>query len=99
MGRVLRAVIRFYQLFISALLGPRCRHLPTCSAYADEAISRFGPWAGLWLTLSRFVRCGPFGTAGYDPVPERLSCCARWYMPWRYGYWTGQHMDKDTSLH
>lgn len=98
MVRVLRGIIRFYQLVFSALLGQNCRHQPSCSSYADEALTRFGAWAGLWMVTARFIRCGPFGTSGYDPVPEQLPDGARWYMPWRYGFWTGQHIDPDTRL-
>ncbi len=64
------ALIRFYQAFISPLLGPRCRFIPTCSAYGLEAISRHGPWRGGWLTLRRLSRCHPFTPCGCDPVPD-----------------------------
>jgi len=69
--RIMRALLRGYQVAISPLLGPRCRHLPTCSDYALEAIESHGPWRGVWLTARRLLRCHPFGTSGYDPVPER----------------------------
>ncbi|MEO1066947.1 MAG: membrane protein insertion efficiency factor YidD [Pseudomonadota bacterium] len=95
---MIRFFIRIYSLAISPLLGQNCRHQPTCSSYADEALQRFGTWPGLWMTLARFVRCGPFGTSGYDPVPERLPDNARWYMPWRYGRWTGAQIDPETRL-
>lgn len=61
--------IRLYQWIISPLLGPHCRHLPTCSNYAIEAIQRHGPGRGSWLALRRLLRCQPWGTSGYDPVP------------------------------
>ncbi len=61
--------IRGYQLLISPLIGPRCRHLPGCSEYAMEAIRVHGPLAGGWLALRRISRCHPLGTSGYDPVP------------------------------
>lgn len=61
--------IRLYQWTISPLLGPHCRHLPTCSGYAMEAIERHGLLRGSWLTLRRLLRCHPWGTSGYDPVP------------------------------
>ena len=68
-GRVLVGFIRGYQLVLSPILGPRCRHLPTCSEYAAEAVARHGVWRGGWLALRRIVRCNPWGTSGYDPVP------------------------------
>ena len=67
----LRGVIRVYQWFISPLLGAPCRHLPTCSHYAIEAIETHGALAGGWLTLKRVLRCNPWGTSGYDPVPQK----------------------------
>ncbi|HNP20030.1 MAG TPA: membrane protein insertion efficiency factor YidD [Fulvivirga sp.] len=63
--------IRIYQYTISPLLGSSCRHTPTCSRYAVEAIQIWGPIKGLWLGLKRISRCHPWGTHGYDPVPEK----------------------------
>jgi putative membrane protein insertion efficiency factor len=63
-------LVRGYQLVVSPCLGGHCRHLPTCSEYAREAIERFGLIRGAWLTVRRLGRCHPWGTAGYDPVPE-----------------------------
>jgi len=65
-----RWLIRFYRRWLSPLLPPRCRYEPTCSAYAEQAIDRFGPLRGSWLALRRIGRCQPFGGSGYDPVPE-----------------------------
>jgi len=67
---LLLALVRGYQLLLSPFLGGRCRHFPSCSAYALTAIERFGPWRGTWLTLCRLARCQPWGTSGYDPVPD-----------------------------
>lgn len=77
------AFVRLYQLTLSGFVGNSCRHLPTCSEYAYEAIARHGLWSGGWLGLFRVMRCGPGGTHGLDPVPERLSPRQRWFMPWR----------------
>lgn len=90
--RIALGVLRAYQLTLSALIGRRCRHLPTCSEYTADAIRAHGLWAGGWIGLSRIVRCNPFGSNGFDPVPDRLPDSARWYMPWRYGRWTGRHI-------
>jgi putative membrane protein insertion efficiency factor len=84
-----RGLIKVYRHSVSALTGFDCRHLPTCSIYADEAIGRFGLWAGGWMTLARLLRCHPFGTSGLDFVPLSLPDRARWYLPWRYGRWRG----------
>lgn len=92
------ALIRAYHRAISPLLGANCRYLPTCSAFGEEAIGRFGLWAGGWMTLARFLRCNPLGPSGFDPVPQRLDPRARWYLPWRYGRWTGAHIDPATRL-
>lgn len=63
-------LIRFYQRCISPLKGgPCCRFTPTCSAYAIEAFSEWGFFAGLGLTIWRILRCNPFCRGGYDPVP------------------------------
>jgi putative membrane protein insertion efficiency factor len=84
-----RRLIAAYRLVLSPLVGADCRHLPTCSMFADEAIARFGLWAGGWMTLARLCRCQPFGTSGLDFVPQSLPGRARWYLPWRYGRWRG----------
>jgi uncharacterized protein len=84
-GRLLgMAFIRAYQLTLSSFIGNACRHLPTCSEYGYEAVARHGLWAGGWMTLFRVARCGPGGTHGFDPVPERLKGRHHWYAPWRY---------------
>jgi hypothetical protein len=71
---VLRGLIRGYQLFISPLLMPSCRYLPSCSEYAAEAIATHGATHGTWLTLRRLLRCNPWGGSGFDPVPPpRMS--------------------------
>ena len=64
-------LIRGYQLLVSPLTGAHCRHIPTCSQYAAEAVGRFGVLRGGWLAVRRVLRCHPWGTSGYDPVPER----------------------------
>jgi len=84
-----RGLVLIYRYTIAALIGPRCRHLPSCSKYADEAIERFGLWAGAWMTLARILRCHPWGTSGLDFVVTTLPANARWYLPWRYGRWRG----------
>jgi len=68
-GAILRGLIRAYQLVISPVLGPSCRHLPTCSEYTSEALALHGPARGGWLGLCRILRCHPWGSSGYDPVP------------------------------
>lgn len=84
-----RGLVLLYRYTLSGVIGPRCRHLPTCSDYADEAVGRFGLWAGSWMALARMARCHPFGTSGLDFVPAELPARARCWMPWRYGRWRG----------
>ena len=67
-----RGFVKIYRLTLSPLIGFHCRHLPTCSDYADQALDRFGLWAGGWMTLARLLRCQPWGTSGLDFVPETL---------------------------
>jgi putative membrane protein insertion efficiency factor len=96
-----RGAIRAYQLTLSALFGRHCRHLPTCSAYVDEAIAAYGVWAGGWIGFARICRCNPWGTSGLDLVPARLPAGAHWYAPWRYGRWRGVNapaMCEDVSI-
>jgi putative membrane protein insertion efficiency factor len=68
-AKLLIALIRGYQLTLSPFLGGSCRFLPTCSAYAIEAIATHGARRGGILAVRRLSRCHPFGRAGYDPVP------------------------------
>jgi uncharacterized protein len=84
-----QGLVALYQFTLSPVLGPRCRHLPTCSDYANEAIGRFGLWAGGWMALARILRCHPWGTSGLDFVPAALPAHAHWFLPWRYGRWRG----------
>ena len=69
MIRLLHWLIRFYQIAISPLIGPRCRYIPTCSQYSLEAIHVHGALKGSWLATKRVCRCHPWGGFGYDPVP------------------------------
>lgn len=85
--RTARIAIRLYQVTLSGLIGRQCRHLPTCSDYASEAIAIHGVWPGGWMGTARICRCHPWGTAGLDPVPASLPTNACWYAPWRYGLW------------
>ncbi|HZT57548.1 MAG TPA: membrane protein insertion efficiency factor YidD [Pyrinomonadaceae bacterium] len=68
MKTVLTSLLRFYKAFISPLLPPSCRFVPTCSEYALEAISRYGALRGSWMGVRRLSRCHPFHSGGYDPV-------------------------------
>jgi putative membrane protein insertion efficiency factor len=69
MLRVLIGAARFWQRWPSAAMRPTCRYIPSCSAYAIEAVSRYGAARGSWLATKRLCRCHPFGGHGYDPVP------------------------------
>lgn len=62
-------LIRFYRVYISPLKPPCCRFTPTCSEYALEAVKRYGPWKGMWLSVKRIAKCHPFHKGGYDPLP------------------------------
>ncbi len=76
-------LIRLYRLTLSSVMGRTCRYLPTCSAFTETAIQRFGLWAGGWMGIARIASCNPWGGAGYDPVPDTLSSAYRWWRPWR----------------
>ncbi len=70
MKKLFLKLIRFYQKHISPLSPPRCRYYPTCSAYAYQAITKYGALKGGWLAFKRFMRCHPFAKHDYyDPVP------------------------------
>ncbi len=68
MKRLLLAMIRFYQKYLSPLKRPTCRFYPTCSAYALEAIEKKGALRGGWMAIKRILKCHPFHDGGYDPV-------------------------------
>ena len=70
---LLIAPIRLYQKFISPLLGPRCRYYPSCSKYAQQAITTHGPVKGILLATGRILRCHPWTAGGIDPIPEKGS--------------------------
>jgi putative membrane protein insertion efficiency factor len=87
--RLASGLIRAYQLTFSAAAGRTCRHLPTCSDYAVEAVQRHGVWPGAWMAAARICRCGPGGTSGLDFVCEAVPERSAWFLPWRYGRWRG----------
>lgn len=85
---LIKAPIHVYRYTLKAFVGHGCRHWPSCSAYALEAIDTNGAWRGFWLMLSRLKRCGPGGTSGVDLVPD-IRCDHHPLAPWRYGRWRG----------
>lgn len=62
-------LIRAWQWGPSRLMPPTCRFTPSCSQYAIDALIKYGPLKGGWLTVKRLSRCHPWGGCGYDPVP------------------------------
>jgi len=72
-----QALIRLYQLVVAPYVPSTCRYQPTCSHYAMEAFAKHGLIAGFALALYRLVRCAPWGSSGYDPVPEHLHLFGR----------------------
>jgi uncharacterized protein len=71
--RIALASIHAYERWLSPSRPRRCRYEPTCSAYAAEAIERFGPARGLLLAAWRLLRCNPLSHGGFDPVPARFT--------------------------
>ncbi len=69
MRKLLVALVKYYRKNISPLKKPSCRFAPTCSAYALEALEKYGALKGTWLALRRLLKCHPFHKGGYDPVP------------------------------
>jgi putative membrane protein insertion efficiency factor len=72
-ARLLLAVLIAYRRWLSPMLAPRCRFHPSCSAYAVESVERYGAARGAWLALRRLLRCQPFSSGGYDPVPSTAA--------------------------
>ncbi len=68
MNRLAIALIRFYQIAISPLLGNHCRFYPSCSVYALQAFEKYGFWQGLKRSFWRICRCQPFCKGGFDPL-------------------------------
>ncbi|WP_081713268.1 MULTISPECIES: membrane protein insertion efficiency factor YidD [unclassified Labrenzia] len=91
-------LIWLYRHSLSLFMGRTCRYAPTCSDYTEQSIRRFGFWAGGWVGLSRVLRCNPLGSSGFDPVPDTLPPDAHWFLPWRYGHWTGKHIPPEHRL-
>lgn len=73
MKTIFLLLIRVYQKCISPLFLPSCRFYPTCSAYAYEAVKKFGALKGGYLAVRRILRCHPFSKGGVDPVPDSFS--------------------------
>jgi putative membrane protein insertion efficiency factor len=84
-ARVVLGLIGAYRLLLSPLVGGACRYLPSCSAYAEEAVRQHGAARGSWLALKRVARCHPFGGFGFDPVPPATGNPGRPAPPARSG--------------
>ena len=69
-AKLLIALIRVYRFTLSPFLGGSCRFLPTCSAYAIEALQTHGAFRGSLLAIRRLSACHPLGRSGFDPVPR-----------------------------
>jgi len=67
----LMGLVLLYRIFLSPLGWFKCRHEPSCSLYTLTALREWGPYKGVFLGLRRILRCHPWGTSGYDPVPPR----------------------------
>ena len=74
-ARAVLAALRFYQMTICQLFTGSCRFVPSCSAYAVEAVTRYGAARGVWLAARRLTRCHPLCRGGLDqvPMPDRES--------------------------
>ncbi len=68
-GSFFLILIKGYQYLLSPMLGSSCRYIPSCSSYGIEAIQKYGPFKGGWLTIKRIARCHPWSKHGPDPVP------------------------------
>jgi len=93
----LKLPIYLYRYTLSALVGWRCRHEPSCSAYAIDAINLNGAWRGFWLALARFSRCHPWGTCGFDPAPDIRDERYPIWAAWRYGRWRQRDLQQDCA--
>ena len=66
-------IIRAYQLVISPMLGSNCRFMPTCSQYTMDSLKEYGLIKGTFLSIKRIVKCHPWGSHGYDPIPTKME--------------------------
>lgn len=73
LGWFLLVPVYIYKYAISPFTPASCRHVPTCSTYAVDAVKIHGPFKGLQLSAKRISRCHPWGTSGYDPVPPKAD--------------------------
>jgi hypothetical protein len=89
------ALIYLYKYTISPLLPRGCRHYPTCSSYGVDALKTYGLFRGGMLTANRILRCHPWGTHGYDPVPHILI---RKYRPAGNHSFTGKRYPASNRL-
>ena len=64
-------IIRLYQLLISPMLGQNCRYLPTCSEYSIKSLKEHGLFRGSILSMKRILKCHPWSSHGFDPVPKK----------------------------
>lgn len=95
---ILKLPIHLYRGTFAFLFGGRCRHMPSCSQYALDAIELNGAWRGGWLAVSRILRCNPWwGTHGFDPAPDIRSEHYPIWMAWRYGRWRSINEDRETT--
>jgi uncharacterized protein len=79
--RIALAPVRAYQRWISPARPRRCKYEPTCSAYAVEAVERYGAFRGLLMASWRLLRCNPFSHGGFDPVPDHFQVRANHVHP------------------
>ena len=68
MRKLIVAILRFYKVVLSPLLPSACRYYPSCSEYMRQAVEKYGPVRGLWMSAKRLARCHPFHAGGLDPV-------------------------------
>jgi putative membrane protein insertion efficiency factor len=69
LGYLLIPFIKIYQYIVSPVMGPKCRFVPTCSQYGEQALKKYGLFKGGWLLIKRLSKCRPGGGSGWDPVP------------------------------
>ncbi|MGB3627214.1 MAG: membrane protein insertion efficiency factor YidD [Henriciella sp.] len=89
------AALKTYKMTLSPafqVFGAECRHVPTCSEYCAECVSRHGLWTGSWMSIARLSRCRPGGSRGFDPAPEKANPSPFW-APWRAGDWAKGERD------